>query len=113
VIFDSVPKELVVYKTNSGKEPFNDWVNKLTLVYKSRIKRLVVRLQHNNFNDYKFLRCGIYELRCHFGSGYRVYFGKEAEKIIILLCGGDKSTQTKDIEKAIKYWQDYKETKHD
>jgi putative addiction module killer protein len=52
---------------------------------------------------------GVYELRIHFGPGFRVYFGLDGESIILLLCGGDKSTQKKDIEAAHKHWKEYNE----
>jgi len=54
------------------------------------------------------LKSGVYELRIDYGSGYRVYFGQIGTTIILLLCGGDKKTQAKDIEIAQKYWQDYR-----
>lgn len=113
MIFSIIEKELVVYRTSNKNEPFNDWVNKLDLMYKRRIKRRVLQLQNNNFGDYKLLRDGVYELRCHFGAGYRVYFEQRSGRFVILLCGGDKGTQNKDIERAISYWKDYKEKSHD
>jgi putative addiction module killer protein len=57
--------------------------------------------------DNKYLGDGIAEFRLDFGSGYRVYFAEEGKTIVFLLCGGDKSTQKKDIKKAIGYWKDY------
>ena len=57
--------------------------------------------------DCKPIDQGVFELRLDFGPGYRIYFGEENQKIVVLLCGGDKSTQEKDIKKAIKYWEDY------
>ncbi|MYF56288.1 type II toxin-antitoxin system RelE/ParE family toxin, partial [Candidatus Poribacteria bacterium] len=53
---------------------------------------------------------GLFELRIHFGPGYRVYFSEVRDTLILLLCGGDKSSQQRDIERAKTYWQDYKET---
>jgi putative addiction module killer protein len=52
---------------------------------------------------------GVWELRFHFGSGYRVYYGKIGKVVVVLLCGGSKGTQGRDIEKARRYWRDYKD----
>jgi putative addiction module killer protein len=67
------------------------------------------RIRDGNFGDSKTLQEGICELRLHFGSGYRVYYGKVGTRIVLLLCGGDKGNQQRDIKKALKYWNDYKE----
>ena len=60
----------------------------------------------------KNLKQGIYELRIHYGPGYRVYFAEEGDNIILLLVGGSKKTQQKDIQKAINYWHDFQEQYH-
>jgi putative addiction module killer protein len=62
--------------------------------------------------DCKVVGEGIWELRIHFGPGYRVYFGKHGTVIVVLLCGGDKSSQRKDILNAKQYWKDFKERAH-
>ena len=64
------------------------------------------RVEVGNYGDYKPLGDGVYELKLHFGSGYRVYFAEYDNIIVILLCGGDKSTQSKDIEIAKTYWKE-------
>lgn len=66
------------------------------------------RLRLGNFGDTKSLGTGVYELRIHFGPGYRIYYGLEGNKIVILLCAGDKSSQKKDIKKAVTFWEEYK-----
>ena len=68
----------------------------------------VDRMELNLFGDARPIGDGLSELRIHFGPGYRVYFGKEGKRIILLLCGGDKSSQAKDIKQAKKYWDDHK-----
>jgi putative addiction module killer protein len=60
-----------------------------------------------NFGDFDHIEGSLYELRNHSGAGYRIYYGKQDQKIVILLCGGDKGTQKRDIEKAKKYWLEY------
>ncbi len=97
--------KLLVYKTINCKEPFYDWLLKL----KNREARAIIRARLNrvklgNYGDAKSLGAGVFELRIHFGSGYRVYFGKQCKEIVILLCGGDKSSQKKDITLAKMFW---------
>jgi putative addiction module killer protein len=64
-----------------------------------------------NYGDYKSVGEGVYELRFFFGKGYRVYFGEDGDTIVVLLQGGDKSSQSKDITKARAYWKDYQAAK--
>lgn len=63
-----------------------------------------------NLGDRKSVGAGVYKLRFHFGAGYRVYYGEIDNTIVLLLCGGDKSTQRQDIKRAKAYWAEYKET---
>ncbi len=72
-----------------------------------RIRNRITRVELGNFGDTKLVGKGIFELRFHFNSGYRVYFGKEGDQVIILISGGDKGSQAKDIIKAWKYWEIY------
>lgn len=74
---------------------------------RKRILARVSRLQQGNYRDCEPVGEGVSELRLFFGSGYRVYFGEQDNHIIVLLCGGDKATQTKDIEQAKAFWRDY------
>ena len=76
----------------------------------TRIRGRLDRLEKGNFGDCESVGSGVFELRLHFGQGYRIYFGEVANTIVLLLCGGDKSSQTQDIENAKTYWQEYKET---
>lgn len=101
-------KEVVFYQDATGNEPFNDWINGLRdAKTRRRILQRVYRVQSGNYGDHKPLKDGVFELRLHFGSGYRVYFAEEGERIVVLLCGGDKSMQERDIEKAKTYWKEY------
>jgi len=101
-----------LYETPSGKEPFKEWMLFLSREYKERVAQRIDRINQSNFGDSKFIGEGVHELRLAFGPGFRIYYGIDGTQLIILLCGGDKSSQTKDIEKAKKYWKEYKEQKY-
>ncbi len=92
----------------SGKEPFSKW---FTSLKDSRAKALInsriLRLATGNFGDVKALGDGVFEMRLHYGAGYRIYFAHQTNVIILLLCGGIKSKQIFDIKKAKELWQEY------
>ena len=69
-----------------------------------------MRLEAGNFDDCHVIGDGVFELRLHFGTGYRIYFSNPDNIRVLVLCGGDKSTQSRDIERAKNYWLEYKET---
>jgi putative addiction module killer protein len=103
------PKKVLTYQDANGNEPFTDWLNSLRDQKGRRtILRRIGRLEHGLYGDCEPIGEGVLELRLFFGPGYRVYFGEEAGRIIILLCGGDKDTQTRDIKAAKEYWKEYK-----
>lgn len=102
------PREILHYTTPSGHDPYRRWYTaikdqKTQIVISNRISRL----RTGNFGDFKRLNKDIYELRIHYGPGYRVYFGLYNNDIVILLCGGDKGTQHRDITRAQSYWSDF------
>ena len=99
-------KKVLIYKDNAGKEPFVNWLEKLDKMSQIRIRKRIARIEIGNLGDYKAIDSGIFELRLFFGSGYRVYFGMLGDTVVILLCGGDKSSQEQDIKKAISYWKE-------
>lgn len=95
--------------TSDGRVPFETWLkgfkdNRVVQKIETRLERVEV----GNFGDYKSLGNGLFELRIDYGAGYRIYFGQKENYIILLLCGGDKSRQTKDIRRAHQYWEDYR-----
>jgi putative addiction module killer protein len=105
---EATPKRVIVYTTINTKEPFTDWLNDLRDVMgRKRVLARVSRLQQGNYGDCEPVGEGISELRMFFGPGYRVYFGERSNDIVVLLCGGDKDSQDKDIEQAKAYWQEY------
>ncbi len=99
-------KQILTYKTSTGKCPFDEWFCKLDKSSQARIEKRFERIEEGNFGDFKRLDSDISELRFAFGSGYRIYFAEADDIIIILLCAGNKSTQSNDIKKAKKYLQD-------
>ncbi|OGB83585.1 addiction module killer protein [candidate division TM6 bacterium RIFCSPHIGHO2_12_FULL_32_22] len=101
--------EIKIYKTKTEKSPFIIWRDNLDSKARGVVRTRLERVRLGNFGDVKSLKDGVYELRIDFGSGYRIYFGKQGRSIIILLVGGDKRSQKRDIEKAKEYWQNCKD----
>ena len=101
-------KEVRLYQTASGREPFAEWIESLN-DYKTmrRIQKRLLYLAEGHYGDTKSLGEGLFELRFFFGAGYRVYFGEDGDSIVILLLGGDKGGQRRDIERARIYWREY------
>ena len=88
---------------------FSQWLNKLKDIKgKVAILRRVDRMKYGNFGDFKYLGDGVSELRISFGPGYRIYYTKQESQVIILLVGGDKSSQNSDIIKAKKILEEFK-----
>ena len=104
-------RELQLYRTPNGQEPFTEWLKSLRdQRTRKRIQNRIARIVSGNLGDHKSVGDGVFELRLDFGPGYRIYFGEVDNTIILLLCGGDKSSQNRDIERAKVYWQEYKES---
>ncbi len=100
--------DVIVYRDTSGAEPFTDWLNSLRDGRtRRRILQRLFRLESGNFGDCKPVGGGVSELRFFFGPGYRVYFGQEKDVLVVLLCGGDKDSQRRDIRQAKAYWKEY------
>lgn len=100
----------VIHYIENGRDIFEDWRTSLRdSLGKKAIDRGILRFEQGNFGDHKPCREGVWELRIHVGAGYRVYYSKSGNKIILLLCGGSKSTQNKDVDKAVEYLKKYKE----
>ena len=101
--------QLLEYITEDGDNPFHRWLKSLKdRVARARIRVRLNRLRLGNFGDCKPVGKGVNELRVDYGPGYRVYYGKSKTTIVILLCGGSKKSQSKDIHLAQAYWADFK-----
>jgi len=101
--------ELLSYRHRGGHCPFDQWISDLEFKTRQRILDRVARMKTGQFGDYKTINHQLYELRLFFGPGYRVYFAERRGTIIVLLTGGDKSSQNRDIKRAMKYWKSYLE----
>lgn len=100
------------YLRPDGKCPFRNCLRSLKdAKTRARIRVRINRIRLGNFGDCKSVGSGVSEFRIDYGPGYRVYFGRVGEKIVLLLCGGTKKNQEKDIKLAKEYWYDYKKRK--
>ena len=106
------PREIQIFRDQNGREPFTEWFESIRdLKIINRIQNRLDRVESGNLGDYHFVGDGVFELRLQFGPGYRIYFGEVDNTIVLLLSGGDKSSQTRDIQRAKAYWQAYKEAR--
>jgi len=103
-----VERTILLFETKNGVCPFSEWLSNLRDV-KARavIRARLERVRLGNLGDCKSVGDGVSEIRIAFGPGYRVYFGYDGRTLVVLLCGGDKSTQKKDIVKAKLLWSEY------
>ncbi len=99
------------YQTADGKSPFREWLDTLTKAVRARIQARVLRFELGNLGDHKSVGEGVSEARVMFGPGYRIYFGKDGDSIIVLLGGRDKGSQVKDIARAQGFRRDFLEAK--
>ena len=100
--------ELLEYLTENNKNPFRRWLERLhDRQARAKIRVRLNRIRLGNFGDSKSVGDGVHEIRVRYGPGYRVYFGHKGNTVVILLFGGDKKTQSKDIALAKRYWSDY------
>ena len=105
----NTPKEVVAFRARDGQVPFEEWLDDLK--DKRAVARVLARLARvrlGNLGDCKPVGEGVSELRVDYGPGYRVYFGQKGRTLVVLLCGGDKRTQDRDIRLARQFWQEFK-----
>jgi putative addiction module killer protein len=103
--------KIIIYSTSNGKEPYSEWEDGLDRKTHAIIKNRLDRLQLGNFGDIKPIKGadGVWEIRIDYGPGYRIYFGKQHMTIVLLLTGGEKKNQARDIAKAKRYWLEGKD----
>jgi putative addiction module killer protein len=103
--------EIRYYIASNDSEPFADWFAKLDPIAGAKVTRAIARLEQGNFSNIKGVGEGVLEYKIDFGPGYRVYFGRDGEAIVILLKGGTKKRQQRDVAAAQDHWRNYKQGK--
>jgi putative addiction module killer protein len=101
-----------VYQKSDGEAPYEEWIAGLDSPVRARISARVARFEEGHFGDYKFLGDGVYEARIFIGPGYRIYFALHGGELLLLLTGGDKSTQSRDVRMAKEFFKAYLEVKN-
>ena len=106
---DITPKEVREYKSQNGKIPIREWLDS---IQEKRTRGIIdirlERLRRGLLGEWETVGLGVSELKIHYGPGYRIYFAQLDLATVILFCGGDKNSQTRDIQKAFDYWMDYR-----
>jgi putative addiction module killer protein len=103
--------EIRTYIDRKGGSPYTKWFNRLNAPAAAKVVTALVRMEQGNLSNTKSVGSGVFESRIDFGPGYRVYFGKDGDTLIILLGGGTKKRQQKDIQDARTIWKEYKRRK--
>ena len=103
--------EILEYIDAEGRSPYARWFNRLDARAAARVATALVRIEQGNLSNAKSVGGGVLECRIDFGPGYRVYFGRDGDTVIILLGGGTKKRQQKDIGSARDLWQEYRHRK--
>lgn len=103
--------EIRYYLAGDEHSPFEHWFGSLDPVARAKVTVAIARLGQGNLSNVKGVGEGVLEYRINFGPGYRVYFGRDGETLVILLTGGTKKRQQRDIAAAIEMWRDYRQRK--
>lgn len=111
---EAQPQTLVMYTTPAGDVPFDTWLRGLPDPQaRARIRARLARVRLGNLGDAHTVGAGVWELRIDYGPGYRVYYARSGLTILLLLGGGDKTTQGADIRHAQAAWEDYQRSRRD
>ena len=103
--------ELHGYIDEHGNKRFADWLDRLDAVAAAKVTIALARMEQGNFSKVKGVGSGVFEYKIDFGPGYRIYFGRDGESIVILIGGGTKKRQHRDIAAAQECWAAYKRRK--
>src|SRR5690606_21204300 len=107
----AAPLKVREYLAQDGASPFRDWLVTLDIAVRARVQARLLRFETGNLGHHKGVGGGVLEARLDFGPGYRIYFGMEDATVVVLLAGGSKSSQRRDIRRALAYWRDYLEAR--
>lgn len=99
------------YLSADGKNPYREWLDALDVTARARIQARILRFSTGNLGDHKSVGGGVWEARVMFGPGYRIYFGRDGAQLVLLLLGGDKSTQSANVARAQEFWKAYQKGK--
>jgi putative addiction module killer protein len=99
------------YESEAGEHPFSEWFNSLNVQAALKVRTAIARIENGNVSNVKAVGQGVSEYKLNFGPGYRIYFAKDGETLVILLGGGTKKRQSRDIENAQLLWKNYKQRK--
>ena len=99
------------YIDEDGSRPFADWMDALDAAAAAKVTIALARMEQGNFSRVKSVGSGVFECKIDFGPGYRIYFGKDGESLVILIGGGTKKRQQQDIAAAQECWAVYKRRK--
>ena len=103
--------EVREYIAADGSSPYGKWFDSLNAPAAAKVAIAVTRMQYGNFSNAKGVGAGVHEYSIDFGPGYRIYFGRDGDRLVILLGGGSKKRQQQDIRHAQLLWGDYKQRK--
>ena len=104
---------VVHYITEDGADHFDRWLRRQNPQVRARVQTRIDRIELGNFGDHHGVGSGVFELRLNFGPGYRIYYGLDGDELVILLGGGSKRLQQRDIDMAKVRWRAYRQEKRD
>jgi putative addiction module killer protein len=102
---------IVEYLDASGRSPYAEWFDRLNAPAAAKVATAITRMAGGNLSNLKGVGGGVFECRIDFGPGYRIYLGRDGDRLVVLLGGGTKKRQQRDIADALTRWQDYKRRK--
>ena len=103
--------KIVEYLATDGTSPFRSWFDRLDAPAAAKVTTALIRMGMGNTSNVESVGGGVYEKKIDFGPGYRIYFGMDGEKLVVLVGGGTKKRQARDVATAVGRWTDYRKRK--